>query len=130
MDLSVDYIKMCEKAVEVQELLNPKKHDWIYWPNERVSPFIFDKHPEQECGCGCFKNAILLPRQDQLQEMVMDKYSDALFPAFALLESFYRKLNNNLSLDDTKRLKSFEQLWLGYVMYMKFNKTWNGGDWE
>ena len=62
---------------------------------------------------------IILFRQDQLQEMFgYNKRS------LRLIEMF-----SDFAFDNIKHFKSYEQLWLAFVMKEKYNKVWNGYDW-
>jgi len=125
MDTSETYIKMCEKAD-----LKPHgtKHDqqWqdgdYYFLDEKVDVYTFWHYPTH------IYNAIWLPRQDQLQEMVDgDVYEKVC--------NFYDFVNDVVGWELMKyKLKedyftSMEQLWLAFVMKEKINKTWNGEDW-
>jgi len=78
--------------------------------------FLNDKYKE-----------IWLPRQDQLQEMVAPKED-----VQHLLLHFYNRVGALFNEKDKPWLqfKSFEQLWLAFVMKEKYNKIWNGKDWE
>ena len=64
MDISKEYIKMCEKAVEIQEIRNQLGLGDYYSPYGHGFSLhgenkLIDKH-----------DIIWLPRQDQLQDMV------------------------------------------------------------
>ena len=68
---------------------------------------------------------IWLPRQDQLQGMVVDGYE-----ACGLLFNFYHWFEDNKHDFITPYLDySMEQLWLAFVMKEKYNKVWNGEEW-
>lgn len=56
MDYSVEYVKMCEAAVELQEIVPHR---------EITQKDFFAKKPDDEVG-------IWLPRQDQVQDMIID----------------------------------------------------------
>ena len=113
MDTSETYIKMCEKAVEIQEI----------WKSEVIKPddrsFWIDDFNKQK--------SIWLPRQDQLQEMMRPtpERGEKISP-YGLSWSFYRFIDQ---LPPLKRGNSFEQLWLAYVMKWEHHKVWNGKDW-
>ena len=63
-------------------------------------------------------------RQDQLQKMVMDKN-------LYLQDSIAKWCNDVWSFAyRNKQITSMEQLWLAFVMKEKYNKTWNGTDWN
>jgi len=104
MDTSETYIKMCEKAEEIQKLApNPlySSHDWFV---ERIRGNV----------------PVWLPRQDQLQDMITDR------PMSGLLLDFR---DSALAFLWGDGLDSMEQLWVAFVMKEKYNKVWNGEGW-
>lgn len=149
MDTSELYIDMCLKAVEIQKL-DPgskiydededREHEltsFYYLPHaHKISILKWDNDEGHYISGGYRDNqsdAIWLPRQDQLQEMVEGR--SPYYSKFrALISDFTFHWMGNLINDceDHKTLKmfnSFEQIWLAYVMSEKFNKQWNGEDW-
>ena len=119
MDTSKEYINMSKKAVEIQhdEL---HKGDYIEI-NEKINLIANTMHYSP----ADLDNAIWLPRQDQLQEMVEPKEYNSY--------RFVRKLNEFVDKYNAGELTgnpSMEQLWLAFVMKEKYSKTWNGTDWE
>ena len=126
MDFSKQYIKMCKEAKEIQEIYQNilKKEDnevdnilegWYVYDGKNVillhnnEFFISDLKDE-------LKKYIWLPRQDQLQAIITtNKYF-----RFSLIELFYHFANKNVP-----KFTSMEQLWLAYVMYIKYKKIWN-----
>ena len=112
MDTSKIYVKMCEKAEEIQKIkpewnLEGDDGEWWY-PNDNKREV----------------NHIWLPRQDQLQEILFT-HKEHLFPQCVLLREFIREGE----LYILHFLKSMEQLWLAFAMKEKYNKIWNGEDW-
>ena len=119
MDISKEYILMCEKAEEIQISKNPHVGD--FWCNK-------DSHNIKAYGGQIREDSlestydetigIWLPRQDQLQEMVLKLYEGChrLTWAFAVWTRV-------ICLD------SLEQLWLAFVMKEKYNKVWDGEKW-
>ena len=103
MDNSPEYILMCEKAQEIQDL----------------EPAGFNLHSETE---------IWLPRQDQLQEMCFYENRNTLF--VLQVQDFYCFFFRQLLLDIHNG--SMEKAWLMYVMETKFSKRWNHNEqnWE
>lgn len=91
MDTSKKYIEMCTKAEEIQSEVTEEKIEHNFYIT------------------------VWLPRQDQLQEMVIGG-DDTI----TLTEYFL----NAVSLYCDRKL-SMEQLWLKYVMKEKYNKTWD-----
>ncbi len=153
MDKSKEYIKMCEKAVEIQKTYYDKKdgmptlrnklevgdymiHKTLTGSCDYITPYIFraDIHgnirePEMY--------DVWLPRQDQLQGMIVNtqiepsKYKNT----FWVLQQFYKFVKDGEgywhSFDNCPYPHpSMEQLWLAFVMRKKFNKTWDGEKWE
>ena len=135
MDTSEQYIKMCEKAEEVQKLWIRARFDFIWLENEKRLDVLIDL----EYGDGCTKFIplittagnenpayIWLPRQDQLQGMIEETLP-------GLLIRFSRSWIGKIVLefnDYFNKLSSMEQLWLAFVMKELYGKTWNGEDWS
>ena len=124
MDTSKEYILMCEKAGEIQKL----------WEYRKRGDFCVFKNTNNLWVIGCsnqFKNPVSenyswLPRQDQLQEMVLKNntkvYSLGQFTKWVLEDICCNNMEANKW--------SMEQLWLAFVMKEKYNKVWNGKEWE
>jgi len=127
MDCSPEYIKMCD-CPEIQGkakwlisdwTANEEDDEWLSSPICLVMPrfikFSYD-------GC------VWLPRQDQLQEMVLIGKDDA--PCSRTI-----KFVAWLSVFDEELAKvcllygSMEQLWLAFVMKQLYNKAWSNGEW-
>ncbi len=124
MDTSKKYFKMSENAIELQD-----GHLWIN--GDFYTDDIMKNHKEQFCvfedSCDPpydMYHPIWLPRQDQLQEMIKEKLPPR--DSFILFE-FVEFVRN---LDSKHYEDSMEQLWLAFVMKEKYNKVWNGQDWE
>lgn len=136
MDLGKTYIKMCEKAEEIQ-----KQRNVIEAIKEAVGEYPVGKYKLMEVGDVFYTEgkgvhisfgiaypaSIWLPRQDQLQEMLGG--FDISFP---LIGQFYRYIMT----DNLRRRRSvisycssMEQLWLAFVMKEKYNNIWNGEEW-
>jgi hypothetical protein len=135
MDTSETYIKMCEKATEIQE-----GHQWefgdyfVYVGHVYIlvsiseDGFYHGRNSLYETSWEFRGNSLVpciwLPHQDQLQEMIHDlKYyskgqfsgSHGLIADFA----FWVEAYSNLPC------ASMEQLWLVFVMKEKYNKIWD-----
>jgi len=126
VDFSKRYIKMCEEAKEIQNLWKPHIDDYVYDENGKswTGSYVYVLGNEWAWveGNEDFYNyrerykVIWLPRQDQLQAIITtNKYF-----RFGLIELFYHFANKNIS-----KFTSMEQLWLAFVMYVKYNKIWN-----
>lgn len=131
MDTSPEYVKMCDKALEIQKL-----------------------YPRAGCDCGnCgsgkaewgysprLKKMVWLPRQDELQEMVTAqnlcgyrieniKKAPIIDNLLCTFEQFYRKQHWWGKAERLDKRPTMEQLWLAFVMKEKFNKTWTGKEWR
>lgn len=120
MDVSEIYIKMCEKAQEVQDLSFKVFGD-------KKSYIVHDTW---------------LPRQDQLQEMSREDIYQTTYAfikflsKFMISESEYYRFHQQLDEicecgeyeeEDSPELPrhSFEQLWLSFIMEQQFGKIWN-----
>lgn len=159
MDISETYIKMCEKAEEIQALWKPSTGDWftpklnldmggsddIFKPQQEVSVNthwmkgkgycngdIADWGEDYWCdGCAQIETKWLtwLPRQDQLQEMVLpntenaDRLGSFLSRFWVFCSCFYQ---GELTFEV---FTSMEQLCLAFVMKENYNKIWNNEDW-
>jgi len=128
MDISPEYVKMCEKAEEIQELTpnyTTFHKPYILSGEESNSPFVITASATEVFACekgGECKN-IWLPRQDQLQEMLGK-------PLNELLDSFLEWEDDAyFLLRKRDRFTSMEQLWLAFVMKEKYGKTWDGENW-
>lgn len=128
MDISKEYIEMCEKAQEIQEQW---KHsirnngDW-YFNEELNGAYVVSDIDQGDNIC------VWLPRQDQLQDMLnrsviekLIKFNDFMYPPLSIIKP-------ELSEEKLKTFPSFEQLWLRFVMKEKYNKIWdiNCKNWE
>lgn len=117
MGSTIEYINMCQKAVEVQELWEPQEGDWyisktllfcMQW--SLVIDFVNDK-----------TGIIWLPRQDQVQKIL-----DMTDPHIITTRIDLWWKQDHIF---TGFCGSMEQLWLAFVMQEKYNKTWDGRDW-
>ena len=124
MDTSKQYILMCEKAKEIQKLVDKQVNfsdyidEFIFGSN--LNYFAF-KNLRLEKGKYAENNIIWLPRQDQLQEILKDTH----WTIYGFFEQITKFMSDSGSID-----WSWEQVWLGFVMKEKYNKVWNGTDWE
>ena len=134
MDTSEKYIKMCEMAKEIQS--RPRSYPGDVWHHEKwgigIANYHYPKLPSDEGAEKVFwfdgygSKTVLevgrpvivggtftwLPRQDQLQEMVKaTPKKDNLVP--------------NTGFWAWNKMKTWEQLWLAFIMFKKFHKTWD-----
>ena len=126
MDTSETYIKMCEKAKEIQEQKKGHVMQSLHSDGhiDKVMGVWITRRGEYYTGyrLGLENEVVIwLPRQDQLQEIYLKSFPEAL-----IVEQFYCWFS---VLPMTPAFTSMEQLWLAFVMKQKYNKVWNGGDW-
>ncbi len=123
MDISKEYIKMCDRE-EIQREKYPANEltssDML--PDER----ILDKNGDVFMfSPTAYGDLIWLPRQDRLQEMmnnfVMSKNELGLWGL-----TFHKAGGEFLTISDQK---SAEQVLLQGVMKELYNKTWDGNKW-
>lgn len=131
MDTSKTYIRMCEKARELQFAWEGRLGDVVRHQGKGI--IYYTKPSDLLQGDGC----IWLPRQDQLQEMMPSvNYENNLAHLAWMFDKFcnssranpFQPLAENYVILST--LTSMEQLWLAFVMKEKYKKTWNGTKWE
>lgn len=123
MDTSKEYILMCEKATEVQALCPEEMsgHHRRIGDIHILGPIYYHRHVFMD---GKASAAIWLPRQDQLQEMVVDEKTTPI----KLVSSIYGFVFCR-PFACCRFFITMEQLWLAFVMKEKYGKVWNGEDW-
>ena len=124
MDTSETYIKMCEKAEEIQgQRKDNQSHQFFCC---RICGEIASEDTGSywvDCDCTRTNTELIwLPSQDQLQEMVKEEYGYDWYLAW-LFGAWCSDLGED------RETKSMEQLWLAFVVKEKYNKVWNGEDW-
>jgi len=138
MDTSEIFIKQCD-CEEIQEH-DKKPLDWSglqdhYYKGSYHYGILADGSYVYWTG----SHFVWLPRQDELQEMVSKtkNYSAWMldlerdFHKFAREETTTRKIYGiKVTALPINEAESMEQLWLAFVMKEKYNKTWNGKEWE
>lgn len=125
MDTTKEFIKMCEKATELQEAWKPQSGDFVHSNvKQEIRVLYFSKHhgdPPEHYIDTHFTH--WLPRQDQLQEMFEPRPHP--IKEMSLLTAWLESVESNYY----RQFHTHEQCWLSYCMYVKHNKTWNGEDW-
>ncbi len=126
MDTSKEYIKMCD-CEEIQGVWGLEPLD-IFWDTFKISidfgkqfyvgyPSDYDEPFEK------MDTYIWLPRQDQLQEMVIDTELKGWGAASAIANKFHKW--QEAYCDIYTWDWSMEMLWLAFVMLIKYNKVWS-----
>ena len=146
MDTSETYVKMCEKAEEIQGVRIP--------PSDVTKPIPYCRFAIGDWtdlgvvidaditnGSAIKRKVIWLPRQDQLQEMITSQD----FANYAVIRPNEPPLIDNLlsafeqfchhqpwqgKPHGIDHRPTMEQLWLAFVMHEKYAKSWDGNDWK
>jgi len=149
MDTTVKYVKMCEKAEEIQKR---KPRMFTVTMNNLQRYSIFESMKMNHFGKGiccdgysgnwwCISRKydgrtvwevkedgfIWLPRQDQLQEI---RLKDSAKDFHYILGEFADWHEENfVNIFSKQKLTSMEQLWLAFVMEKEYKKIWNREEW-
>ena len=133
MDTTEQYIKMCEKAVEMQALWKVTEGDFCIERDVECRTMVGCIDDGQAVWDGdekiiaCWhRDCIWLPRQDQLQEMMLEYTANS---NITLMETLIFRIKGD-GRDVYGKCCSMEQLWLAFVMKEKFNKVWTGEQWK
>ena len=136
MDTSETYIKMCEKALGLQneKWVSKKGKAYPWTEGDMISlkgnVFMYDScsHSEGFIEPEVYNiECVWLPRQDQLQEMV-GGFGAGFVDWSGWIDNIYPEQCNPFS--KSWRFTSMEQLWLAFVMKEKYNKIWDGKGWN
>ena len=126
MDKSSLYIKMSESAKVIQKQWKPDFGDFFVSMSlgltSECQPIVSDL--EKKVAYLKKIKAVWLPRQDQLQERVIEKYATPWDLAIAF--------SNVLMGDNASYFENFdsmEKLWLAFIMLEKYKKKWKDGEW-
>ena len=130
MDTSKEYIDMCMKATEVQKTREFMTGDFNS-NAQGVGVLVNQKQVEITLDTW-------LPRQDQLQDMLYVLPTDPRYHGEGVFNISFvacpnvicKELAEFSEADCEMGLKTMEQLWLAFVMKEKYDKVWNGKDWE
>lgn len=130
MDTSKEYLNMCAKATEIQDIFKTEGAD-----NGDFIGFNTPSSLQYDIYCSCWldeysrklnKEDVWLPRQDQLQEMLPGwKEMRGYVPHFAdIIANFAcEPITYAFSFD------TFEKTLLALVMLSVHNKEWDGESW-
>jgi len=138
MDNSIKYIKMCEKATEIQRRWIQNHGDVFVTENGGIVYWISSKHKLQKVKKGFVittKNDVIhlskvtwLPRQSQLIEMAQEtgrSYGRVLQDFFNWADTPYEK-----HAEAAKKIfLSMEQIWIAFLMQKKYGKKWRDSEW-
>lgn len=121
---------MCEAAKNIQESWHVNFGDY-YNDIEEVVEVVLSVVNVHKCKT----TLIWLPRQDQLQEIVMNDtktvaMEDRIIKLHVSFDRFvkYWAIKHVVSMN--MQNYSMEQLWLSYTMYYLYEKMWVGNEWR
>ena len=136
MDTSIDYMKMIEKS-GISKLYNVGDYIFQKSPNNNIlwdayTEIVHDLKDEYELALianpGWFEYDLstftVLLRQDQLQDMIIDKFKEHWGKSVIL-----GTMEEVVGWGHQFPYASMEQLWLAFVMHEKHGKRWDGSDW-
>ena len=126
MDRSSYYIRMCEGIEEIQEQWQPEFGDfYVSMSLDLMSP-CQPIMSDLERNVSYLKTikAVWLPRQDQLQEMVIENYATFWDLAIAFSNVL---MGENASYFE--KFDSMEKLWLAFIILEKYKRKWKDGEW-
>ena len=139
MDKSLKYIKMCEKAIEIQRLWVQNHGDVFFTETGGIVYWISSIHKLQKVKKGFVitaKNDVIhlskvtwLPRQSQLIEMAQvtgRSYGRVLQDFFNWADTPYGKHDEPAK----KIFPSMEQIWIAFLMQKKYGKKWKDSEWR
>jgi hypothetical protein len=126
MDKSPHYIKMCESIKEIQEQWQPEFGDFYVSMSLGITSPCQTSSSDLEKQLSYLKTikAVWLPRQEQLQEMVIENYATPWDLAIAFSNVL---MGENASYFE--KFDSMEKLWLAFIMLEKYKKKWKEGEW-
>jgi len=126
MDKSSLYIKMSESAKVIQKKWKPDFGDFFVSMSLGLTSECQPITSDLEKKVPYLKKikAVWLPRQDQLQERVIEKYATPWDLAIAFSNVL---MGDNASYFDN--FDSMEKLWLAFIMLQKYKKKWKDGEW-
>ena len=121
------YIKMCDKARQLQRAWKPKDWDrFVYRDSEEMDIMMYleEEYNRKEMIIinGVY---IWLPTQEQLQEMMPKSDVTSLVEYIKNAELRYHdRFDENAVGYFTGTFISLTELWLAFVMYEKYHKKW------
>jgi hypothetical protein len=126
MDKSPNYIKMCESAKVIQKQWKPEFGDFFVSMSlgltSQCQPITSDL--EKKVSYLKTIKAVWLPRQDQLQEMVIENYATFWDLAIAFSNVL---MGENASYFDN--FDSMEKLRFAFIMLETRKKKWKDREW-
>ncbi|MDM8524498.1 hypothetical protein QUF80_14105 [Desulfococcaceae bacterium HSG8] len=139
MDKSKKYIRLCERATEIQQQWVQGKGDWFVSEDGSLKCCVSGEYEsaiikngfritKNKAGIIRLSRYIWLPRLEQLMEIAQRRgitYGNSAHVFYDWTKIPYKepyRLPEKIFL-------SVEQLWLAFVMQLKYYKKWDGKKW-
>lgn len=139
MDKSRRYIRLCDRADEIQRLWHQSYGDFYLDEKDRITCWIGEPGQVKRFKKGFAISAegdvirlakhVWLPRQNQLIEIAQVRgrtYDSVVLDFYNWTKTGY----DTRSRLPGKLFPSMEQIWMGYVMHRKFGKKWIDSCWK
>lgn len=138
MDTSIEYIKMCQQSKEIQQHCIDRFPDSTaakevryhlttgdsYYNPLLKSCFIYKENDPSTIGS---YNLVWLPRQDQLQDLLLPHYGNSFEKLQKVINyEMYKVMEMKFLLHFPK---TFEQWWLCFFMLHVHSKFWDSNKW-
>ena len=131
MDTSKEFIKMCEKAEEIQKVSPIEKDCGSHWRNKEANIYYVDDgqcyYQSPPNPKGELQPKIWLPHQSQLQDML--NYTVWFEKIYRFYDWLQEKEDIHSWDGNCTKFNTMEQLWLAFVMWELYEKKWNGEEW-
>jgi hypothetical protein len=135
-----DYVYMCQKAIEIQDLWSPKSGDLYHYKGcfNTMRPNMFgsdindgiiswDKD-KNITGVDYKKDKFWMPRQEDLQKLREEQYGHtpyAVYKSFLMFWEDKFTWDKNMYDGFITPATPITNVWLMYIMYKLFNKKWD-----
>lgn len=138
MDKSRQYIQMCKTSKEIQRMWKAKAGDFYVNSNNKVLCWAPgpDHFPKIKRGFGIESKGKVtrifpltwLPKLDQLIEASQSPGLGIRNISFIFYE-WVKRPYGKYEKPVNRFFSSLEQMWLAFIMFKKFSKTWYEDDW-
>jgi len=126
MDKSTPYVRMCESANVIQKKWKPEFGDFFVSMSlgltSQCEPITSDL--EKKASYLKTIKAVWIPRQDQVQEIIIGNYATSWDLAIAFSNGL---MGEHASYFET--FDSMEKLWFAFVMLEKYKRKWKEKEW-
>lgn len=134
MDTSKEYIDMCQKATELQDMWNPAAQDTVKPDNFVCAMVVTNIESDGALGFGDFGNTyqsgcVWLPSHDQIHELFPDVFGTVgNMMGFNFL--LFLVIQTQEQSEYYNSFGSIDQLFLAFIMDYKYSKAWYNKNWK